>query len=71
MKKAKGNFDLLLKMKNKGKKVEVKATEKVDEYKDADLESKTNKELRSMLKDKGLAVYGTKDELIERLKAGE
>jgi hypothetical protein len=35
-----------------------------------DYDDKTNEELRDLLREKGLPVYGTKAELIERLKGG-
>jgi len=39
--------------------------------KEIDLLELTNKELRNILEEKGLATYGAKQELVDRIKAGE
>jgi len=47
------------------------AIEKIVEPEGQDYEGLKNDELRDLLKEKGLPIYGAKAELIERLKGGE
>ena len=66
MKKAKGNFDLLLKMKQSKKKVD-KDVEKV-EVEEVDIESLSYRELQELAQENNIVANQKKPELIKELK---
>ena len=63
MKKAKGNFDLLLKMKQSKKKVD-KEVEEVE----VDIESLSYRELQELAQENNIVANQKKPELIKELK---
>jgi len=71
MKKAKGNFDLLLKMKQSKKKVEEVEVEEVEvEVKDieVDIDSLSYRELQELAQENNIVANQKKPELIKELK---
>ena len=67
MKKAKGNFDLLLKMKQYKKKVD-KDAEEVEFEVEVDIESLSYRELQELAQENDIVANQKKTELIKELK---
>ena len=64
MKKAKGNFDLLLKMKQSKKKVDKDVEEDIE----VDIESLSYRELQELAQENNIVANQKKPELIKELK---
>ena len=68
MKKAKGNFDLLLKMKQSKKKVDKDAEEVEVEEAKFDIDSLSYRELQELAQENDIVANQKKPELIKELK---